>query len=123
MQPGSLVWLNKRATNKIDGDMVVARKFALQWSGPYLYLRNVNNCQGEISRQQEGKQTGKPFCVYLSKLQLYRDPEAYPGQHVDLFKPSNIGALDDGITEGGEEADELLQLPAVELDPKQAAKD
>ena len=36
LQPGSLVWLNKRATNKLDGDMVVARKFALQWSGPFL---------------------------------------------------------------------------------------
>ena len=29
LRPGSLVWLNKRATNKIDGDMVVASKFSL----------------------------------------------------------------------------------------------
>ena len=28
--------------------MVVARKLALQWSGPFLYLRSVNNVLGEI---------------------------------------------------------------------------
>ena len=108
LRPGSLVWLNKRATNKVDGDMVVARKFALQWSGPYLYMKTVNDNLGEISRQQDGKLVGRTFRVHLSKLRLYRDPEAYPGQHADLFKPGNMGALDNGSTDDGEEDDELL---------------
>ena len=79
-------------------------------------MKMVNNNLGEISCQQEGKPVGKTFHVHLSKLRLYRDPEAYPGQHADLFKPGNMGALDDGSTDDGEEEDELLQLPAVELD-------
>ena len=110
LRPGSLVWLNKRATNKVDAneDMVVARKFALQWSGPYLYMKTVNDNLGEISRQQDGKLVGRTFRVHLSKLRLYRDPEAYPGQHADLFKPGNMGALDNGSTDDGEEDDELL---------------
>ena len=124
LQPMSLVWLNKRATNKLDGDMLVARKFALQWSGPFLYLRTVNDALGEICRQQEGKHTGRPFQVHLSKLRLYREPEAYPSQHADLFKPGNMGALGDGSTEAGEEEeDALLQLPAVELSPEDAARE
>ena len=61
LQPGSLVWLNKRATNKLDGDMVVARKLALQWGGPFLYLQTINNCLGEIARQEKG-------CPNLAKI-------------------------------------------------------
>ena len=62
--------------------------------------------------------------VHLSKLRLYRDPEAYPGQHADLFKPGDMGALGDGSTEADEEEeDALLQLPAVELRPEDAARD
>merc|ERR1712020_852627 len=60
--------------------------------------------------------------VHLSKLRLYRDPEAYPGQHADLFKPGKMGALDDGSTENSEEEDQLLQLPIVELTPDAAAQ-
>ena len=36
LQPGSLVWLNKRVSNRQDGDLLVARKLALQWSGPFI---------------------------------------------------------------------------------------
>ena len=67
---------------------MVARKFALQWSGPFLYLWTVNDCLGKICRQQECKQTGKPFQIHLSKLRLYWDPEAYPGQRTDLYSDS-----------------------------------
>ena len=79
LQPGSLVWLNKRATNVLDGDVVVARKLAWQWSGPFIYLQTINDCLGEIACQDKGQQTGRPIRVNLSKLRLYRDPEAYPG--------------------------------------------
>merc|ERR1712131_468360 len=124
LQPGSLVWLNKRATNQVDGDMIVARKLALQWSGPFLYVRTVNDALGEICRQRDGEPAGKTFQVHLSKLRLYREPAAYPGQHADLFKPGNMGALGDGSTEADEEeADALLQLPAVELRPEDAARE
>ena len=122
LQPGSLVWLHKRATNQLDGDLMIARKLALQWSGPFIYLRTINDCLGEISRQDKGVQTGKLMRVHLSKLCLYRDPEAYPGQHAELFKPGKMGALDDGSTENSEEEDQLLQLPIVELTPEAAAQ-
>ena len=112
------MWLNKLATNRLDGDLLVARKLALQWSGPFIYLCTVNDSLGEIARQDKGQQTGKPMRVHLSKLRLYRDPEAYPGQHADLFKPGKMGALDDGSTENSEEEDQLLQLPIVELTPE-----
>merc|ERR1712219_24287 len=79
LQPGSLVWLNKRATNHLDGDLLISRKLALQWSGPFIYLRTVNDCLGEIARQEKGQQTGRPIRVHLSKLWLYRDLESYPG--------------------------------------------
>ena len=69
----------------IDGDMVLARKFALQWSGPYLYVQTINS-PGEITCQEDGRAVGRPFWVHLSKLGLYRDPEAYPGHQADLFK-------------------------------------
>ena len=85
-----MVWLNKRATNRLDGDLVIARKFALQWSGPYLYKSKVNDNLGEIVRQKDSKEAGSPFRVHLSKLCLYREPEAYPGQYTDLFKPGHI---------------------------------
>ena len=117
-----MVWLNKRATNRLDGDLVIARKFALQWSGPYLYKSTVNDNLGEIVRQKDGKEAGAPFRVHLSKLRLYREPEAYPGQYTDLFKPGHMGARGDKSTEGGEEEDKLLQLPDVKLDPEQADK-
>ena len=42
LQLGSLVWLNKRATNPLYRDMVVARKLAMQWSGPFIYLQTIN---------------------------------------------------------------------------------
>ena len=122
LQPGSLVWLHKRATNQLDGDLLVARKLALQWSGPFIYLRTINDCLGEISRQDKGVQTGKPMRVHLSKLRLYRDPEAYPGQHAELFKPGKMGALDDGSTENSKEEDQLLQLPIIELTQEDAAQ-
>ena len=108
----------------MDGDMIVARKLALQWSGPFLYVRTVNDTLGEICRQRDGEPTGKTFQVHLSKLRLYREPAAYPGQHEDLFKPGDMGALGDGSTEADEEEeDALLQLPAVELRPEDAARD
>ena len=104
--------------------MIIARKLALQWSGPFLYLRTVNDALGEICRQRDGQQTGKPFHVHLSKLRLYREPAAYPGQHADLFKPGDMGALGDGSTEADDEEDDaLLQLPGVEMRPKDAAQE
>ena len=118
------MWLNKRATNKIDGDMIIARKLALQWSGPFLYLRSVNDALGEICRQRDGQQTNRPFKVHLSKLQLYREPAAYPDQHADLFKPWDMRALGDGSTEADDEEDDaLLQLPPVEMWPEDAAQE
>ena len=77
LQPGSLVWLNKRASNRQDGDLLVARKLALQWSGPFIYLRTVNNSLGEIARQDKGQQTGKPMrhgctSVAQERLDAYR---------------------------------------------------
>ena len=84
----------------------------------------MNDALGEICRQQDGEQTGKTVQLHLSKLRLYREPAAYPGQHADLFKPGDMGALGDGSTEADEEEeDALLQLPAVELQPEDAARE
>ena len=60
--------------------------------------------------------------MHLSKRRLYRDPEAYPGQHADLFKPGNMGLMDDGSTERGEDDDPLLQLLIVDMAPEDAAQ-
>ena len=116
LEPNCLVWLNKRATNQVDGDMILAKKFALQWSGPYLFLRNVNENLGEIVRQKEGQVAGRPFRVHLSKLRFYRPPEEYPGQHQDIFQPGQMGKLGDGSSSGGDEDDQLLQLPEFEIE-------
>ena len=78
---------------------------------------------GEIARQEKCQQTGRPFRVHLSKLRLYQNPEAYPGQHNDLFRPGAIGALGDGSTDDGEEDDALLQMPMVQMPPEDAAKE
>merc|ERR1712117_282633 len=115
--PGAGVWLHKRATNQADGDLVVAKKLVWQWSGPFLYLGNINDNIDEIARQEKYHQTGRAFRVHLSKLRLYREPEAYPGQHQDLFKPGRMGSMGDG-SEDSEENDPLLQLPTVHANPK-----
>ena len=82
----------------VDGDLVIARKFALQWSGPYLYKSAVNDNLGELVCQKDGKVAGASFRVHISNLRLYREPEAYLGQYADLFKPGHMGALGDRST-------------------------
>merc|ERR1711946_31604 len=86
-----------------------------------LYLKAINDNIGEIARQEKCQQTGRAFRVHLSKLRLYREPEAYPGQHEDLFKPGGMGMLGDGSTEDSEEDDPLLQLPTVQANPEGTA--
>merc|ERR1711946_66183 len=88
-----------------------------------LYLKAINDNIGEIARQEKCQQTGRAFRVHLSKLRLYREPEAYPGQHEDLFKPGGMGRLGDGSTEDSEEDDPLLQLPTVQANPEELARE
>ena len=56
------------------------------------------------------------------KAEIVPRPGSLSRATCNLFKPGNIGALDDGSKDDGEEEDELLQLPAVELDLAEADK-
>ena len=105
----------------MDGDMVVACNFDLQWYVPHLYVKTVYDNLGKISQQNDGQPVGQPFRVHLAKLRFCQDPAAYPCQHSDSFKPVQMGLLEDGFSSGGED-DQMLRLPDYELDLDQADK-